>query len=137
MGQVVGFPSQDEPDMIWRCDCGCTTFQAHDSGFLECAHCSLMHEGIGGKWRAFLPDVPSKVVEGEAGDFKVTQIGVSASALKRVTRQADPEDTAALILLQKDGKVSTWGGDFDTLEQAEWFERRIADARSMLKVLAP
>lgn len=133
MSNIVRFEKPETEPLIWRCDCGCITHLAHEDGTLECAQCGAPGAGSGGEWRRHMPEPAAEPKETEDGDLTVTSLDTSEMALKRVLKTADPETLAALIAIHQTGRVSCWGHDFDTLEQAEWLERRFDDVRRMLK----
>lgn len=135
MAEILKFPrnpKEGEDDLVWRCNCGCSTHYAHANGYLTCAHCGTVGNGTGGEWRKSLPDEAHEPKEIEEGDIRVTSLDSPHAALKRVQRLADPDDLAALIVMQKDGRLNVWGDNFDTEERVEWLDRRLADARRFL-----
>lgn len=128
---VVAFPKRDQDKVVWRCNCGCMSFLARADGELECCHCQMVVTGDIGEWRSRLPQTPDKTEEPDSGDQTVTDLGSSSAALRRALDKADADNTAAVIVLQKDGAITAWG-DVEPGEQAEWLDRRIADARQLL-----
>lgn len=132
MGNVVSLPRRDADRIVWRCDCGCMTFFVRADDELECAQCSVLTRGETGEWRKNLPDVPAKVDETETGDVKVTDLNSASAAIKRVLRKADPDKMFALVVVNRDGSLSVWGGDLVTDDQREWFDRQMASAKALL-----
>lgn len=67
-----------------------------------------------------------------SSEVAVTDLNSSAPALRHALGRAQVDETVAVIVIQRDGGVTTWGESGETAEQIEWFDRRIADARQML-----
>lgn len=133
MSNVVAFPSRDDANIVWRCNCGCITHFVRADGEIECAQCGALAVDTGhdGEWRCRLPETPAEPQECSPGDFKVTDLNSSEAAFRRVLRNADPEQAAVLIVLNTDGSLSAWG-TLETEEQREWFDRRMAEAKALL-----
>jgi hypothetical protein len=132
MAEVVAFPKRDQDKVVWRCNCGCMSFTLRADGEAECAHCGGLVTGDCGDWRAALPVPPLSPPEPSAGDLTVAEMETSAASLRRALRHADADTTAMVIIVQRDGGVSTWGANIETAEQAEWFDRRAETAKKML-----
>jgi hypothetical protein len=132
MADVLAFPPRDQDKVVWRCNCGCLSFALRDDGEAECAQCGDVVTGQQGEWRSKLPDVESKPQELGAGDVTVTDLNSSPASMRRTLGRADPHATAAVIIIQAGGEVSTWGVDIETQEQSAWFDRRVEVAKSML-----
>jgi hypothetical protein len=131
MADIVAFPRPDDERVIWRCNCGCISFELRGNGDAVCLQCGVSVTGDVGDWRSQLPAAPDRPKEVEIDTVKVTDLNSSAAALRRVLGKADADRTAAVILLHHDGGVTTWGV-LETEEQADWFDRRIATAKAML-----
>lgn len=129
-GEVVAFPRQCLDRMIWRCPCGCISFSLRADGVAECANCNRVMDGLG-EWRERLPEPTANAPAPSGDDVVVTKMSETGASLSRVLAKASHEGTAAVILLQIDGMVSTWGVPMSA-DQLEWFDGRIASARKML-----
>jgi|GEM_PF-2511959 len=121
--------------MYWQCSCGCRTFWVRDDGVLECGHCHGSVEDAG-TWRLPSRDA-ARIEDDAAGDsaprgFNVVSLGSPEVAIKRVLREADTDKMCALIVLQSDGIISTWGHEFETPKKKAWLGRKLKLARQML-----
>ncbi|CAN0653111.1 conserved protein of unknown function [Nitratireductor aquimarinus] len=132
MSNIVSFPSRDQDQVVWRCNCGCLTNFLRADGGLECAQCGELASADYGEWRKRFPDTPASPKEQGAGDIKVTDLNSPKQAVKRALLNADCDTLAALVLLHSDGAMTVWGEHLDTDERAEWFDRRMADAKALL-----
>lgn len=128
MSDVIAFRKPEPDRLVWRCGCGCTTHYVGPDA-IECAACGDMQAA--GEWRKMLPDEPAEPREIENGDVNVTSIGSPSAALRRLLKNADPEQLVALAVIHADGRVSAWG-DIEPGDQSEWLDRRLADVRRML-----
>ncbi|MEW9304547.1 hypothetical protein [Labrys neptuniae] len=99
---------------------------------LECAQCGMVASGDTGEWRKNLPDTPTTVKETETGDVKVTDLNSMDAAIKRILRNANPDQMFALIVVNNDGSLSVWGRTLHTDDQREWFDHKMADAKAFL-----
>lgn len=131
MGDVVEIGRRDADKIVWTCRCGCMTFWLRADNAVECAQCERVQENVSGEWRLNLPSVPTDVPETEDGQTKVTDLNHSGAALRRTLDKANADETAAVVILQKDGRISAWGV-IEGREQADWFDRHVADAKRML-----
>lgn len=131
MGEVVHLGRRDADKIVWTCRCGCMTHYLRADDVVECAQCERVQTYASGEWRLNLPAVPLEVPETEDGQFKVTDLNHSGAAMRRTLDRANADDTAFVVILQKDGRVSCWGS-IETKEQSDWFDRQVADAKRML-----
>lgn len=131
MADVLAFPRIDEDRVIWRCNCGCISFELRGDGGAACVQCGSLVDGADGDWRAQLPDVPVTPKEMDTDSVKVTDLNGSPQALARALSKANVDETSAVLILQNDGAVTVWGA-IETDEQSEWFDRRVAVAKDML-----
>lgn len=129
---VVQFAKPEPERLIWACACGCTTHYHHASGDVECAACEAISTSVSGEWREHFPEAPEEPKPCDASSFKITNIGSPEVALKRFTKQLSVDDTAVAILIDNEGGLSTWIGDYMTPERQLWARERIADATERL-----
>lgn len=64
--------------------------------------------------------------------MKVTDLNSADAAIKRVLRNADPDKMFALVVVNRDGSLSVWGGNLTTDDQRQWFDRQMASAKALL-----
>lgn len=126
-----------EQDFIWRCNCGCATYFLHADGEAECAVCETRHTSDAcGEWRKPLPDTPEDAEsfgdEVSEGLMYVTDMHSTDAAIQRVAKLANKRDTAALILIQKDGNIKVWRHDAEGEKQVSWLKRRMKDAAKLV-----
>lgn len=121
---VVQFPG-DEPVSFWRCNCGCMTSFARSDGNLECANsdCGAVHENDG-QWR-----IPArskgKTREEKDKDTTIVDFNHPKHAKYRMKDIAEDETVLAIVIVREDGRVSTWGIDFQTDEQKTWIRENM------------
>lgn len=132
MSNIISLPRRDVDRVVWRCGCGCLTSFVRADDELECAQCGSLARGNTGEWRKHLPPVPAVVAETVDGDVKVTDLNSVEAALKRVARTADPDKVFALIVVNRDGSLSVWGGNLETDKQRAWFDRKLAETKALL-----
>lgn len=122
-------PSQDR--VVWRCNCGCLTFFIRADQEVECAQCGVISADCG-DWRARSPEEPDgDVAEVALGDVKVTDLNSSENAIRRVVKKIDPGNLIALVVLNADGSISTWGSA-DTEEQGQWMLDQLLAAHDLM-----
>lgn len=135
MSNVVKF-GKPEP-LVWCCSaCGCSTFKLYEGGITECAACE-MRGADNGEWVNELPE-PEGPAKDVLPDSKVISFGDAspASALRSMLQRVDADNLVAIIAIEANGRVRTWGG-IDTQERVEWLDLRLADARGLLTMLTP
>lgn len=123
--------------LVWCCAaCGCSTFKLYEGGITECASCELQGAD-NGEWVNELPE-PEGTPKDKLPDSKVISFGSASPsvALRAMMKRVDPDALVALIALETNGRVRTWGG-IDTLDRGEWLDRRLGEARSLLTMLMP
>jgi hypothetical protein len=62
----------------------------------------------------------------------IRECGTVELALKRVLGKIDAETTQAVIVVQEDGDVHTWGASFEEHDQRRGLVRRLRDAFRLL-----
>jgi len=90
----------------------------------------------GGEWLKELPE-PSAEPREDIPETKVISFnGSPRQALQTMVKRVDPDTMVALIAIQENGRVNTWGG-VDTEERREWLGRRLEEASDLLTSLIP
>lgn len=133
MAEIVALKKR-EP-LVWCCtQCGCSTFKLYEGGITECASCEAKG-GDHGEWISELPE-PDGPVKEVLPDSKVISFGSMSPqiALQTMLRRVDAENVVAIIAMENNGRVRTWGG-IDTPERCGWLDRRLDEARGMLTML--
>lgn len=111
---------------IWVCTCGCETFFLRADYTIECAHCGKISDG--GVWCDKLPDE----VKAEPWPRQiVVRLDTSQANLKHIMSKARVEDTACLLVVQRNGLVHSWR-HIETDEQRDWLLRRLDEAKGSL-----
>jgi len=125
---------------IWRCNCGCTTFELGEWGVITCASCEKEnttpeHEG----WRESFPPAPYEAPKLDDKDTKITTMETSTSSLQRVINELQKElDTNGteqlnqLIRIWNNGVVSVWGPDVEGKARTAWMRKRLNDAARVM-----
>lgn len=130
-GRKAEAPTGVNDRVVWRCNCGCLTFFVRADQEIECAQCKTISADAG-SWRARSPEEPLGAVEEvEADDVIVTDLGDPFHAIRRVLKKVDPDNVAALIVINNDGSLSTWGAA-DGKAQAGWMRRRVSSALKLI-----
>lgn len=126
MGEVVEFPQEER--LVWRCNCGCKTHYACGDGSIECANCSNILEGF------WVPPENARIKEHDDSEqiSNIRDFDDPKYALKSFARRSDTDDICAMIVLARDGRVRTWGEEFETRAQRGWLRRQLEWARKML-----
>lgn len=125
IAKVIDFPNPEERDqLIWQCGCGCYSFWLREDGAGECFNCGALAEDGAGGWRVPAPPAPGEPTPSTTeGGSSIVSFAFKGAALRRVLSRASEGDTAAIIVVQNDGAVHTWGEIGP--EQGEWFAGRI------------
>lgn len=132
MGDVVSLAPKVPDNVVWRCNCGCISFELRADGDAVCVHCEHPVAGIDGVWREKLPEPVAPIEAVGDHDLTVTDFNSSAPALRRALGRADADKTAMVIVIQQDGTVTTWGDTIEGEAQEAWFDRRVETAKTML-----
>lgn len=132
MTNVVSLHNR-EP-LVWVCRCGCSTFKLYEGGVSECANCNKQ-SADGGEWVNELPE-PEGPVRDVLPDTKIISLtdASPAAALRGMLNRVDADALTALIAIESNGRVRTWGG-VDTEDRREWLDERLEDARGLLTML--
>lgn len=132
MGEVVGLKPRDR--YVWACgDCGCTTFELFTDGDKVCANCG--NAGDAGQWIDQLPDPVGEIVQTNT-HTKVIYIPEAKSTLQQMMRKIDEDRVMALIAIETNGQVRTWGGITEA-DKIEWLQDCLANAEELLQVCVP
>lgn len=130
MSDVVPFPSKVVPDTIWVCGCGCCSFALLDGGRTTCSACGNdTAVSAAGGW--FVPPSPGLVWGGNTPVTHITGNGSPEFARRRMTRFANEEDVAGIIIIRDSGQLHTWT-DVDTNEGVQWLQERMKDAAGLI-----
>lgn len=132
MADVLAFPGGPQNPMVWRCNCGCISFELRADGDAICCQCETPVVGLDGEWREKLPMPPVQPEPLDDMDVTITDLVSSGAALRRTLGKANEDSTALVIVIQQDGGITTWGKDLDGQHELDWFDRRIATAKQML-----
>lgn len=132
MTEIIEFKRKPGPeDMVWQCQCGCSSFFVREDSKAECQVCGAVANDGAGDWRTLLPDPPATAPPVDKSAVKVTMLNVVA-AFKQTVGMADVDESAFVIVVQKNGHVRAWGQDFATADQVDWVDDRLGDARRCL-----
>lgn len=135
MGEVIGLKKR-EP-LVWCClECGCSTFKLYEGGITECASCQRQGRD-NGEWINELPE-PEGPARDVLPDSQVISFGSMspAAALRTMLKRVDADNMVALIAVESNGRVRTWGG-INSADRAEWLDRRLSEARDLLTIFVP
>jgi hypothetical protein len=123
---VVMLPKREPPELIWICDCGCSTHFHHADGGVVCATCDNVASVSDDGWRQQLPASPAdpEPCRGTFASFDLS----SAEAFFRRQLKAGSADVSAVIVIHDDGSASTYGKCENTAERRDWLRQCIAQA---------
>lgn len=130
---VVEFRKKEPEHLVYRCNCGCLTHYHHADGNVECAGCGAYASITDGGWRLNTPPTPSDPQASDGSDTKVVDLGQSSSAISRVAGKANPDATAAIIVIQLDSLVSVWCHADIGAEEEGWMRLRFDDAMDLMR----
>lgn len=120
---------------IWVCGCDCITFEVMVTGRIECADCgTVQKEGAWVDRKALEPQRRDEVIERE----RVLRWNSGKSALENTLQKPTDEETAAVVVIERNGLVTTWVGlsDDDLADEGirEWLEDHL---RTAFNVMVP
>lgn len=133
MGEVVGLAKRKP--LVWCCTaCGCSTFKLYEGGITECASCEAQGAD-NGEWISELPE-PEGPAKEVLPDSKVISFGDASplAALRSMLRRVDADNLVAVIAIEANSRVRTWGG-VDTEDRREWMHQRLGEAGELLTML--
>jgi hypothetical protein len=126
---VVSFPLDEAPQLLTlTCDCGGTTFFIRSDHKLVCAACDeMMDDDVTG--------IPWESVQTVYKEPRVIRdLATEDLAFRRVLAQANKDDTAALIVMNKDGGTHVWSDGWDGYPEIKaWFQERVDDLMEQLR----
>lgn len=133
MGEVVGFKSPEE--LIWVCShCKCTTFCLYSSGEIQCASCGVRDVGEG-QWARELPEPVGEPTETSYHDRNITSLGSPQTALKHMMQHVNVDTLEALVAIESNSRVRTWGGYFsDDPDKRKWIRRQLFAAYQIMSI---
>ena len=126
---VVMFPGSDEPeDLVLICPCCGTTFFIRSDRALICAACGdEMEDDVTGiEW--------GKVQKTDKEPRIVRDCATEDLAFRRVLAHANREETAAVIIMNKNGGTHVWSDGWDGHPETKaWYQERVDDLMEQLK----
>lgn len=123
---VVGLPT--EPDMVWICQCGCSTFYLVGDGSTECAACDTVVSGEQGGWN---PPKTTKEWDGPEPFADVQGDNNAEFARRRMSSLANEADAVAIVVVRDGGTIHAWSSA-EGEERITWVERRLSDAGDLI-----
>lgn len=117
---VVNFPSEEE--MMFLCDCGCSSFEILIDGTAICVGCEERHDNDMVKAKRRVDEVQvteekHRTIEASNGDL----------AYRRVLKAAQTGTPMAVVVLDADGAATSWYEKPETDAQREWFKELFAE----------
>ena len=116
------------PDVIFVCNCGCSTWRLLQDGAIECAACDNRSTTTG-SWYTVQPE--AKEFGGEPF-CDVQGNGSIQFARSRVERMSGDADVRMIAIARANGSVHLWS-DAETKKQVKWTVRRFKEAADLLK----
>lgn len=121
--------------LVWVCNCECSTFRCYANGTMECADCGLISDCDRGGWVRELPE-PTYPVREVQGQTKVIALQEPRYALQNMMRKVNPEELVALIAIETNGRVRTWGGvsGSEGRVRARWLRQQLKTAYDLMTI---
>lgn len=129
---VVKFERPPTENLIWVCNCGCTTHYHHSTGAMECGTCGAFMDPPDGAWRLRLPAEPETPAPLDDNNFKVIASDGAEMTLLRYSKAARREPVAAIVIVHGDGSTSTWGDRAAADDRKGWIAEAIDKARTRI-----
>lgn len=104
--EVIQFPKRERGDLIWVCDCGCSTHRHYSDGRVACASCDNVGSVSSDGWRALLPPTPADPAEVLPDGFAVLSIDTAETFMRR--RMKEAKEIEAVIVLNSEDGPSCW-----------------------------
>lgn len=127
---VVNFPSPTP--VIWVCECGCSTFELHETGEAVCANCQCTSSASGGAWFEDITKGPARDPDAPPPIADVQGNGSVEFARGRIQQLAAQSDAVVLVVVRECGAVHTWSAT-ETDEQIQWAKRKIAEGEALIR----
>lgn len=130
---VVRLLPKERPDLIWICDCGCSTHRHYADGRVECASCSNTASISDDGWRRLMPEspLPPRPLE---SSFALTDLQDVEPFLRRRAKEA--AGVAAVLVIYHDGEAATWVRG-ETATRQDWLTTKVGAALAQLLGLHP
>ena len=116
------------PDVIFVCNCGCSTWRLLQDGAIECAACDNRSTTTG-SWYTVQPE--AKEFGGEPF-VDIQGNGSVEFARSRLQRMATDPDLSLILLARGNGAIHMWSSA-ETKKQVKWTLRRFKEAVDLLK----
>lgn len=131
MSEVVHLQPR-EPGVYVCLRCSNTTWRVLENFTVECGNCGqVIDKDVGVASHARVSRI--------ADDVKLMTTTTFADgdetdslAWRRICKGSKPGNTAALIIVDDNGGVRTWGTKFDTKDRKSWLRQRLRTAFEML-----
>lgn len=131
-GRSTETPAGPEEERVWVCQCGCSTFELVDPGYLQCALCKT-HASPDGGWHA-TGEVPAftNTWVGDAPVKTITGNNSTDFAKRLIVQRSMEDDAVAVIVVREGGMIHAWS-NVETDAQTEWVHRRMDDAKGLVR----
>lgn len=114
--------------LVWICNCGCSTFELRSDGAAACAACDTPQSVDGAGWSSW----SAQSAKAEPETFRDVQGNGSVEfARRRVAQMATDETAAVVVVVRRDGSISTWS-EAETAAQSKWCRRRLKQAADLI-----
>lgn len=114
--------------LVWACGaCDCSTLEVFSNGTTRCPNCGDVADR---EWAMLLPD-PEYPPKKKVTPKVITLAASPASALRNMMNNVNVDELAALIAIEENGRVRTWGGVNDP-ERKRWLRWRLKDAYDLM-----
>jgi hypothetical protein len=129
---VIQFPTPQE--ILWVCNCGNSTFILRPGLVCVCANCDAeitADEPVGAWARECEPPVPPDVPKAE-NNTNIIDLNDNTATERNFWHKYANCHPAAVIILQENGEINTYGLSMSDPAEVQWFDRQLADARRLL-----
>jgi hypothetical protein len=121
---VIQLPQKrKDDDLIFVCNCGCTSFQVIGDGSLACANCeNTMERDLPGRWY----DSGDVIVDKKEDHFSSFGGNDHEFSERLAKKNAGAPDVTWIIHGNDEGRVTSWGRNFyDTPERVKWIKDQV------------
>ena len=124
-------------ELLFVCNCGCTSFMITEYGIPRCANCNFVHEPALEEyhWRFPKKKATDKIVDpntAEKPTVDVIEMSMCGASFKRFIENLSHKELTAMVAIYNTGRVNTWGNSMVGKAQAKWLKRRLRAAWELL-----
>lgn len=141
MTKVVDFPAakplEEDPDknLIWICECGCSTHTLHCDGVIRCAVCETPFSEETSAWYSPVRSESNKYDKEDEPFNDIQGNGSRAFAIERMRQRLLEPGCTVAVLAFEDGSVSVWS-TVESKDRVAWARRKLKQGFDIVKKIA-